>query len=214
MSLSANRNDPSESGKIDKKREENKPSSVSLSTEKAEEKRLIVAVQNGDKEAFGSLIRKEQKRLFRFVYGLLGSFDQTEDIVQESFVKAFEAIMSFRTEYSFYPWLATIARNLAYNHLRREEKKESLDRLEEKGFDPETADLGPLEELIEKENGKRFYLALEAMPAKFRVVFVLRQFEKMDYAKIASYLKIPPGTVDSRLYRARKFLMEELGDLL
>lgn len=182
--------------------------------DKRQERQLIEAAQNGDKAAFGRLIRNEQKRLFRFVYGLIGSFDQTEDIVQESFVKAYQAIDSFRTEYSFYPWLSTIARNLTYNHIQREGKKTSLDQLEETGFDPKSDDLGPLEGLIEKENGKRFFQALKKMPANYRSVFVLRQFEQMDYAKIASYLKIPPGTVDSRLHRARQFLVEELGDLL
>lgn len=194
--------------------EENRAVPVSKSVDRTQERQLIEAAQNGDKAAFGKLIRNEQKRLFRFVYGLLGSFDRTEDIVQESFVKSYHAIKSFRTGYSFYPWLATIARNLAYNDIQREEKKTSLDQLEETGFDPASDDLGPLEGLIEKENGKRFFLALKKMPARYRSVFVLRQFEQMDYAKIASYLKIPPGTVDSRLHRARQHLLEELGDQL
>jgi RNA polymerase sigma-70 factor (ECF subfamily) len=137
-----------------------------------------------------------------------------EDIVQEAFVKAYQALKSFRTEYAFYPWLATIARNLAYNHIHREEKKESLDRLQEKGYDPQSVELGPLGQLLNDEAQKRFYQAVEALPTTFRTVFVLRHFEGMDYTQIASYLKIPPGTVDSRLYRARKLLMESLKDLL
>ena len=74
--------------------------------------------------------------------------------------------------------------------------------------------LGPLEKLLEKEGQKRFYRALESMPVKYRAVFVLRHFEGLDYHEIASYLKIPPGTVDSRLYRARQYLLETLEDLL
>jgi len=175
---------------------------------------LIEAAIGGDNRAFGQIVRTHQERLFGFIYGLVGSFDMAEDIVQESFIKSYQALSRFRVGENFYPWLSRIARNLAYNQLAREEKKQSLDKLTESGFDPIESDPGPIEKLLESENKKRFYNALLQMPAKFRAVFVLRQFEGMDYYQIASYLKIPPGTVDSRLYRARKFLMEKLEDLL
>ena len=152
--------------------------------------------------------------MFRFIYGLVGSFDQAEDIVQEAFVKAYQAIDRFRTQYEFYPWLSTIARNLAYNLLNREERSESLDKMAQSGFDPAVETLGPLEQLLDTEGQERFYKALNKLPEKYRVVFVLRQFEDMDYSQIASYLKIPPGTVDSRLHRARKMLADELKDML
>jgi len=199
----------------DKIQEENQAAPVSkVDAAMAAEQKLIEAAQNGDKRAFGQLVRIHQKRLFRAMYGLLGSFDQTEDIVQEAFVKAWGAIKTFRVGFAFYPWLSRIARNLAYNHLNREEKKESLEKIQEKGFNPASTELGPLEGLMVEEGQKRFYQALTALPVQYRSVFVLRHFEDMDYAQIASYLKIPPGTVDSRLHRARKLLMEALKDLL
>jgi RNA polymerase sigma-70 factor (ECF subfamily) len=194
--------------------EERRPSAVSTSDKSVPERKLIEAAQAGDKKAFGQLIRRHQKRLFRFIYGLTGSFDQAEDIVQEAFVKAYQAMDTFKVGYDFYPWLSTIARNLAYNQFSREEKQESLDNIKDKGFDPPSEELGPLEKLLDSEGEKRFYAALKALPDQFRRVFVLRHFEDMDYSQIASYLKIPPGTVDSRLYRARKMLMEALKDLL
>lgn len=177
-------------------------------------RKLVEAAQNGDKQAFGQLIRRNQKRLFRFIYGLTKSFDKTEDIVQDAFVKAYQALNSFKPEYAFYPWLSTIARNLAYNQISREEKSQSLDEMKSAGFDPESVELGPMEKLLDDENERRFTRAVAALPVQYRTVFVLRQVEQMDYAAIASYLKIPPGTVDSRLYRARKMLMESLKDLL
>ncbi len=195
-------------------REENSPDEVSTDREKSAELRLIEAAQNGDQKAFGLLIRQNQKRLMRFVFGLVGSFDVAEDIVQEAFVKAYTAIQSFQTEYAFYPWLATIARNLAYNHIHREEKKESLDSLQEKGYDPRSVDLGPLDQLLNDEAQRRFFQAVAALPVQYRTVFALRHFEDMEYTEIASYLKIPPGTVDSRLHRARQILLESLKDLL
>lgn len=194
-------------------REENVRRQVSAE-DKAVERALVEAAQNGDNKAFGRLIRMHQKRLFRYIYAMLGSFDAAEDVVQEAFVKAYENLKSFKAEYDFYPWLSTIARNAAYNQIRREEKADSLDAMAEKGYDPESAELGPLEKLLAEEGQKRFFQALKALPVQHRVAFVLRHFEGMNYADIASYLKIPPGTVDSRLYRARLMLMEALKDLL
>lgn len=174
------------------------------------EQKLLERAQGGDNKAFGELVRRHQKQLFRFIYGLTANFDRTEDIVQEAFVKAYQAISTFKLGHDFYPWLSTIARNLTYNVIAKEERKESLDKLADSGFDPASAELGPLEQLLETEAGKGFYKALDALPTKYRTVFVLRHFENMDYAQIASYLKIPPGTVDSRLFRARQLLLESL----
>jgi len=195
-------------------REEKGSNKVSTVGDRSAERKLVEAAQNGDQKAFGLLIRKNQKRLMRFVFGLVGSFDVAEDIVQEAFVKAYGAIASFQIEYSFYPWLATIARNLTLNHLHREEKKESLNSLQEKGYDPQSADLGPLYRLLDDEAQRRFFQAVAALPTQYRTVFALRHFENMEYTEIAGYLKIPPGTVDSRLYRARQILLESLKDLL
>jgi RNA polymerase sigma-70 factor (ECF subfamily) len=194
--------------------EEKDASPVNRSEDGASERSLIEAAQNGDQRAFGLLIRTHQKRLFRFVYGLLGSFDATEDIVQEAFVKAYQAIDRFDLNHSFYPWLATIARNTAFNLIERDKKKESLEQLQEKGYDPESAQLGPLENLLNDEAQRRFYKAVKALPSKFREVFVMRHFEDLNYSEIATHLKIPPGTVDSRLHRARKLLVDNLKDLL
>lgn len=194
--------------------EEKPVSKVSRLDSGAEDRTLIEAVQNGDRQKYGVLVRRHQKRLFRFIYGMTGSFDKAEDIVQEAFIKAYGAIDTFRLDMPFYPWLSRIARNLALNMIYRDEKSDSLDRMTEAGFDPQSQELGPMESLLEGENKKRFFKALKAMPSKYRAVFVLRSFEGMDYSEIASYLKIPPGTVDSRLYRARQFLMEHLSDLL
>lgn len=197
-----------------KSREETEAFVGNTNSEEITEKKLIESVQNGDKKAFGQLVRLHQKRLMRYIYGLVKSFDIAEDIVQEAFVKSYSKIGEFKTQYAFYPWLSTIARNLAYNHIYREERKESLNQLNEAGYSPADEDLGPLDQFLEKEAGKRFYKAVMALPVKYRTVFILRQFEKMDYSEIASYLKIPQGTVDSRLYRARQMLIDELKDLL
>ena len=199
---------------IEKDREEKGSAAVDRAEDRTNEQALVQAVLAGDRQAFGQLVRRHQKRLFRFVYGLLGDFDQAEDVVQEAFVKAYGALGSFEAGRDFYPWLSTIARNLAFNLMAREGRKESLDQIHERGFDPPSGDLGPLEQLIIGESQQRFYTALKALPEQYRTVFVLRHFEEMSYEDISAQLKIPPGTVDSRLYRARQLLVTALKDLL
>ncbi len=200
---------------MDEKIREEKPASTVAGVDpQAADSQLIEAARGGDKKAFGLLIRRHQKRLFRFVYGLTGSFDQAEDVVQDAFVRAYSAMERFRSGADFYPWLSTIARNLAFNLLKREERKESLDRKQEIGFDAESGEADPLERLMASEGQKKFYVALKDLPEKYRTVFVLRHFEEMNYQEIAAQLKIPHGTVDSRLYRARQMLLEALKDLL
>jgi RNA polymerase sigma-70 factor (ECF subfamily) len=200
---------------MDEKIREEKPTSEVTEMESlAVEQGLIEAAQAGDSRAFGQLLRRHQKRLFRFVLGITGSFDQTEDVVQDAFIRAYSALDSFEAGRRFYPWLSTIARNLAFNQRTREKKKDSFDKIQEQGFDPPSPELGPLEKLISSDGQKRFYAALAELPEKYRDVFVLRHFEDMSYDDIAAKLKIPSGTVDSRLYRARTKLMEKLKDLL
>lgn len=199
---------------IEQNKEEKGSAAVDRAEDRTNEQALVQAVLAGDRQAFGQLVRRHQKRLFRFVYGLLGDFDQAEDVVQEAFLKAYGALGSFDTGRDFYPWLSTIARNLALNLMAREGRKESLDQIHERGFDPPSGDLGPLEQLIIGESRRRFYVALKALPEQYRTVFVLRHFEEMSYEDIAAQLKIPPGTVDSRLYRARQLLVTALKDLL
>ncbi|MEE8577691.1 MAG: sigma-70 family RNA polymerase sigma factor [candidate division Zixibacteria bacterium] len=194
--------------------EEKSDSRVTDREETRKEARLIEQAQHGNQKAFGQLIRLHQKKLFRFMAALTGSYDMADDIVQESFVRAWKAIGTFKHGYAFYPWLSTIAKNLAFSELSRQEKQQSLQTMQASGFDPIENSLGPMEQLLDAESQRRFHQAVWSMPVAYRSVFVLRTFEEMDYSEIASYLKIPPGTVDSRLYRARKFLMEKLEDLL
>ena len=199
---------------MEEPREETARLEVDGGEARAAEQELIAAARGGDKRAFGQLIRRHQKRLFRFVLGLVGSFDQAEDIVQEAFVKAYQALDTFEMGRDFYPWLSTIARNRALNLIARDERKESLDKIQEQGFDSSSGRPDPLAQVIASENQQRFFEALKALPEQYRTVFVLRHFEDMSYEEISRQLKIARGTVDSRLYRARQLLVDALKDLL
>lgn len=179
-----------------------------------EDRLLIEMAANGDRRAFGELVTRYQRRLFRFVFMLVKSKDGADDIVQDAFINAWQALATFEPDKPFYPWLSTIARNLALNRLKRDARQKPASEIEE-DFEnvPEQA-LNPLDEMIEKENDLVFAKAVMSLPEQYRTVFILRMIEKMPYEKIAEQLNISPGTVDSRLHRARAKLLEMLKEHL
>lgn len=174
----------------------------------------IVRAKDGDKDAFGKLVLKYQKRLVRQIFMMLGRLGEAEDIVQEAFVKGYLALDSFEINRPFYPWITRIARNLALNKIKRENKKTVFSEIDETEIEiPDKTD-NPLDNMIEKENDRRLAKAILALPIPYRTVFVLRTVEQMSYEDIAEKLKISAGTVNSRLFRAREKLVEMLKDLL
>lgn len=174
----------------------------------------ILLAQDGDKDAYGKLVLEYQKRLYRFIFMMLGSKDTTEDIVQEAFVKGYLALGSFDSNKPFYPWLATIARNLALNRIKKAEKEKPASEYDDLISTVPDKAANPLDSIINKENDRRLAQAVAALPEQYRVVFALRTFEKLSYEEIAGQLNIAIGTVDSRLYRAREKLVHLLKDLL
>jgi RNA polymerase sigma-70 factor (ECF subfamily) len=198
----------------EKNLEEKASVSVNNNDEVNDDRWLIAEALEGDKEAYGELVLKYQKRLFRFVYMMVGKMDTTEDVVQETFVKGYLALNTFHRQKPFYPWIATIARNLTLNLIKKEEREKPASEYEDLiASVPDTAH-NPLDYLIDKESQKRFARAVMALPAQYRAVFVLRMFEILSYEEIARRLNISVGTVDSRLYRAREKLVEMLKDFL
>ncbi len=178
------------------------------------DRETILSAQDGNKDAYGELVLKYQKRLFRFIFMMLGSKDATEDIVQEAFVSGYLALNSFDVEKPFYPWLATIARNLALNKIKKTDKEKPASEYDDLIDAVPDKTANPLERIINRENERRLALAVAALPEQYRMVFVLRTFEKLSYEEIAKQLNIAAGTVDSRLYRAREKLVQMLKDLL
>jgi RNA polymerase sigma-70 factor (ECF subfamily) len=191
--------------------EENKDSRVLPEASRADETTLVARSRQGDKAAFGMLVKMHHRRLLRTVTAMIGDLDGAKDIVQESFLRAYQALSRFEEGQPFYPWLSRIAVNLAINQIKRGGRQTRLDpdRHEHASDAPD-----PLAKLQVDENDRRFLAAVHDLPEPFRSVFVLRQFEDLSYEEIAMRLNISVGTVDSRLFRARRQLVESLQDLL
>jgi RNA polymerase sigma-70 factor (ECF subfamily) len=176
-----------------------------------DEPSVVRAAQDGNKAAFARLVKLYQKRVLRMVIGMVGDLDNAMDIVQESFIRAWQALDRFDVSQPFYPWLSRIATNLSINHIKKASRQTSLNNevIERADNAPD-----PLAKLQLEENNHRLMQAIGELPEQYRIVFVLRTFEELSYEEIAEQLDIAPGTVDSRLYRARRLLVEKLGELL
>jgi len=157
---------------------------------------------------FESSIWPHLRGAYNLARWLVGNQHDAEDVVQESFIKAFQAADRIRGT-DPRAWLLAIVRNTAFNHMRSRKSKAEIGWGEHL---PEPADhgAGPESNLLEEERRIRVRSAIERLPMEFREALVLREIEGLPYKEIAWVLKIPVGTVMSRLSRARKLLMQDL----
>lgn len=139
---------------------------------------------------------------------LLGNRHDAEDVVQESLLKAFRAVDRIRGG-DARAWLLTIVRNTALNYRQRHKPTAEV-RWDEKLPEPADQTAGPETHLLQEERRVRVRSAIERLPIEFREALVLREIEGLPYKEIAWVLKVPIGTVMSRLSRARNLLMQEL----
>jgi len=176
-----------------------------------DETALVARARKGDKSAYGQLVKMYQRRVMRMVVSMTGDVDTAMDIVQDSFIRAYKALDRFEEGQPFYPWLSTIATNLTMNYFKKSRRETGLEAVEHEQAEP-AAD--PLNRMQLEENDRRLMAAVQELPEQYRAVFILRNFEDLSYEEIAARLEISVGTVDSRLYRARRQLLEKLKDLL
>ncbi len=171
---------------------------------RAHEADLIQETLQGNTEAFGELVNRYRDRLYNTIVCIVGCPAEAEDIVQETFVRAFVTLGRFRQSCAFYSWLYRVAVNLATNYLRWKTRRMSLDIGRELGAN-EPTDQGdsPMDKLLREERGPLITAALAGLSEEHRTILVLREVERYDYEAIAEILCVNIGTVRSRLYRAR-----------
>ena len=183
-----------------------------------EEAKIIRAVTDGNTNAFEDLVTEYQKQVYHIALKMTGNEEDAFDLSQETFLKAYRTLSTFRGEASFGSWLYRMAANLCIDFLRRKkrrggEKVISLDEDEEEGRRPlELPDLRyePQNALEKKETRERVQEGLRRLPHEQRLILVLRDVEGFSYQEISDILKIELGTVKSRIYRARAHLAQLL----
>lgn len=182
---------------------------------------LVERVQAGDKQAFGLLVTKYQRKLARLVSRMVRDSAEVEDIVQDSFIRAYRALPSFRNESAFYTWLYRIGVNTAKNwlvtHGRRAQLTSTTDDDESEIYtEPELLRNYETPErlLMTKQIGQTVNSVIESLPEDLRTALTLREIEGLSYEEIADVMDCPIGTVRSRIFRARDAIALKLRPLL
>jgi RNA polymerase sigma-70 factor (ECF subfamily) len=183
-----------------------------MSSEVRDETFLLGRARQGDTPAFEEIVRRHQRRVYGVALRIVRSHAVADDVAQEAFVRAWKALDRFELGRPFGPWICRIAANLAVNHVRSPVARE--DPLPEGHREARASQASPLDGVLDGEAQQLLNEALEALPADQRAVFVLRTVEEMSYREIADALELSPGTVMSRLYRAREKLVRALAPYL
>lgn len=182
-----------------------------------EDEALVARTQSGDPVAFDALIRKYTPRLYSLVYNMTSNHEDTNDLLQEIFAKAFRSLNGFRGKSSFYTWIHTIAVNMTINFVKKRGRRTqmSLDDVDsniqnDKDFLEMTASSDPVREAYLGELQKKLNEALQKLSIEHRMVVTMFDVQGMPHAEIAKILGISEGTVRSRLFYAHRQLQNFL----
>ncbi len=175
----------------------------------------------GDQKAYEAILNRFRGQIFNLIYRMVRNKIEAEDLTQETFIKAFNALATFNAEYAFSTWLYKIAVNNCIDHFRKKRLKtypidnpiQAKDGELQREF-PDTTFQGPETRLLSREKSFQIQEAIDSLPEKYKTAIVLRHSEDQSYEEIADQLKIPIGTVKVRIFRAREMLKKRLKDQL
>lgn len=177
----------------------------------ADEARLVSASQHGDQDAFAQLVQRHQRRVFSLVFRMLQQYEEASEVTQETFLAAWQGLPAFRGEARFSTWLYRIAYNCSLKQLEQRKR----DRALQANMEAEQMLVGNAQEPVDARLEARALQTLvreqlSRLPAKYRIVLILRHLQDMSYEEMAELLKIPIGTIKTHLFRARNLLKERL----
>jgi RNA polymerase sigma-70 factor, ECF subfamily len=177
-----------------------------------EEANLVAASKMGDQDSFAQLVQQHQRRVFNLVFRMLQQYEEANEVTQETFLAAWQGLPSFRGDARFSTWLYRIAYNCALKQLEQRKRDNAI----QIGVQAEQviANAGQ-EQRVDAalESHARQALVHEQLanlPAKYRIVLVLRHLQEMTYEEMAEILTMPIGTIKTHLFRARNLLKERL----
>jgi RNA polymerase sigma-70 factor (ECF subfamily) len=185
-----------------------------------EDSDLIKEALAGSQDAYANLMNKYHDAIYSLIYRMIRNKEETEDLTQEAFIKAFSSLKNFSEEFAFSTWLYKIASNNCIDFIRKRKLKTySIDKpieSDESDFSYELADTtyAPDRNLIEEQQKRAIQEAINSLPDKYRIVIVMRHNEEKSYEEISEFLKLPLGTVKAHIFRAREILNKYLKDKL
>ena len=179
------------------------------------ETELVNRARAGDAEAYTTLVRRHQDRIFNAAFYLLSHREAARDITQDAFLTAYEKLDGFRGDAAFSTWVYGIMLNLVRNRWRKRKPcsgmlQQQNDDTHSPGIEPVSQRSGPFEKTDERERANQVREAINRLDEAHREAIVLRDIEGLSYERISEAMDLPLGTVKSRIYRARRKLKEEL----
>ncbi len=168
------------------------------------DEQLITRLKDGDRYAFGELYARYRPRAHRFALKLLRDPDQAEDCTQDAFLKAQKGIAGLQAAPSLKAWLFSIIRNEVFEYFRRNRRNGQL------GDENVWEGKSPHDEVVSRETSEIVQLKIECLRDEYREVLILREYEQMSYAEIASVTGDTISSVKSRIFKARKALVKAL----
>ncbi|MGH8048295.1 MAG: RNA polymerase sigma factor [Chthoniobacterales bacterium] len=178
---------------------------------------LVARTKEGDASAFDELVRRYSPRVYGLVYNMTSNHEETNDLLQDVFLKAFRSIKGFRGDSSFYTWIHTIAMNMTINFLKKRNRRRgpSLDDVDahienDPAFIEATSGTDPRREANLSELQKKLNEAMQKLSHDHRAVVTMFDIQGMPHAEIAKILGISEGTVRSRLFYAHRQLQNYL----
>jgi RNA polymerase sigma-70 factor (ECF subfamily) len=165
---------------------------------------LVIETLNGDREAFGRLVEKYDRRIFNLAFRICGDYEDAMDVTQTVFVKAFDRLGTFDPSRKFFSWLYRMGVNESLNQVKSQRRIVHIE------FDPPSRAPGPEQQIIREESNWLVQDALKKLGENQRVAIILRHFVDLSYRQIGDVLGIPEKTVKSRLYSARQRMKEIL----
>jgi len=173
---------------------------------------LVAAFQRGERSAFDTLVRRWDRKIQGAIYRLMRLEDETRDLAQETFLRAYKNLGSFKLEARFSSWLYQIALNLCRDRMRRRRSKSfvSFEELDRSGENLPQAGPSALDFVLSRDIGRLVSEAVRSLPEEHREVIILKEYQGLTFAEIAEVLGIPVSTVKTRLYRGLGRLRERL----
>lgn len=177
----------------------------------AADKELVELAKNGDLDAFAELVQRYRERIYRTIFRFTQNHGDTDDLAQETFMRAFKAIRHFHQKSEFYTWIFRIAVNQSLNFLKKKKREMAKEEYQERRLDKQLSGGSSAESVsLNKELEARLQDAVKSLPPSYRSSFVLVVFQAMTHGEAARVLRCSESTVSWRMHKARKMLQARL----
>ena len=176
---------------------------------------VIQRCLHGDQSAWDLIVRQHWRKVFNVAYKFVGRHDEAEDLAQDIFLKVFRSLDTFDRRANFQTWLISVSRNLCIDHYRSVRKeRETINRdVNASELSPASPDEGPVAAMEQQDRVVLLRQALAALPESLRTAVLMRDIQERSYQEIAETLRLPEGTVKSRINRGRTELARQIRKL-